>query len=193
MSIFDLIFLGSVLLALFLIGRMAVQAVRGRWSGLRRTAGFLGLFLVSYAIALVAMALARPRHVFAAGERKCFDDWCVAGISAEPANASDATTCRSDDGSRTWIATLQVSSDAKRVRQRARDAAADLEDREGHRYEPCGGPLGAGTGPPRTLSDELGPGESFRVLLPFRLPADARACGATSPSRRFPRNLDYRR
>jgi hypothetical protein len=65
---------------------------------------------------------------------------------------------------------IEVSSDAKRVRQRALDARAELEDRQGKRYQPCAAPLSSGTAPARWLSDELGPGESFRVILPFRLP-----------------------
>jgi hypothetical protein len=85
--------------------------------------------------------------------------------------------CGADRDGRTWIATIEVSSDAKRIRQRARDARAELEDRQGRRYQPCAAALPFGTGPARLLSDEVGPGESFRVFLPFRLPGDRTPAG----------------
>jgi hypothetical protein len=79
---------------------------------------------------LVTVALLMPRRTFATGERECFDDWCAAGIGAEPAAAADSP-CAVEAGTRVWIATVEVSSDAKRVRQRAPDARALLEDRGG--------------------------------------------------------------
>jgi hypothetical protein len=186
MRIFDLVFIASVLLTFFLLSRTALLATRGRWSGMRRTAGILTLFLFCYGTVLVATALSMPRRFYAPGERRCFDDWCIAALTAEIATKPASTPCATDEAGRIWIATLKVSSDAKRVRQRALDAAADLEDRNGHRFAPCAAPLSAGSDPPRMLSDELGPGESFRVLLPFRIPADAQPAGLVIRHGAFP-------
>ena len=175
----DLVLLGSVVVVLVLLVRLGVQAVRGRWDAVGRGARGLGLYLGCYAIVLVAVALTMPRESRAARERECFDDWCAAGVRVEPA-ASDAP-CAVDPGTRLWIVTVEVSSDAKRVRQRAPDARALLEDRGGREYEACAGPLGA-----HALADELGPGDSFLVTEPFRLPAAAVPAGAVISHGGFP-------
>lgn len=73
-----------------------------------------------------------------------------------------------------------------RVRQRARDARAELEDQQGRRHEPCAASLTNGTEPRRSLSDELGPGESFRVFLPFRLPNTVKPAGLVVHHGDFP-------
>jgi hypothetical protein len=175
----DLFFLASVLLVLILCGRIAISALQGRWGTARRTARLLGLFVASYAVLLMALALALPRRFYAVGERRCFDDWCVAALGARVADGPADPPCQPMQGSRTWVAVAEVSSVARRVRQRARDARAELEDRQGHRYQPCAAPS-------RQLSDELGPGESFRVLLPFRLPMGARPAGLVVHHGDFP-------
>ncbi len=173
MTLTDLAFLASVLLVMSLLVWIAVCAARRKWSGMRRVASFAGLFLAGHAIVLVTVALLMPRRFLVPGERRCFDDWCVAALSAERKGNM-------------WVATLEVSSEARRVRQRAWDAVALLEDTEGRRYDPCGSPLRAGGGPPRMLSDELGPGESFRVLQPFCLPEDTHPAGVVVHHGAFP-------
>jgi hypothetical protein len=52
-----------------------------------------------------------------------------------------------------------------------------LEDGQAKRYQPCAAPLTSGTEPARSLTGEIGPGESFRVMLPFRLPGAATPAG----------------
>jgi hypothetical protein len=175
-----LVLLGSVLLVLGMLLRLVVLAARGRWDGARRGARGLGLYLACYAGILVTVALVMPRQTRAPHERACFDDWCVAGISAEPAAATDAP-CVAEPGARVWLATVEVSSDAKRVRQRAPDARALLEDGGGREYAACGPPLGA-----HGLADELGPGEAFDVTEPFRLPAGAIPAGVVISHGGFP-------
>ena len=186
MTLSDLIFLASVVLVLVLSVRIAVSALRGRWDKARRLTWMLAWFIAGYAVVLIPAALLRPRRIYATGERRCFDDWCVTALSAKVADVSADVPCQSSQGSRTWVAVAEVFSDAKRIRQRARDARAELEDRQGRRYQPCSAPLGNGTEPPRFLSDELGPGESFRVLLPFQLPDNAEPAGLLMHHGSFP-------
>lgn len=184
MSLLDvlgtLVLLGSVLVVLVAMVRLAVLAVRGRWDRVRRVVRSLGLYFAGYAVVLLAVALTMPRRTFAPGERECFDDWCAAGIAAEPAAPADSA-CTVEPGTRVWFATVEVSSDAKRVRQRAPDARALLEDRSGREYAACGGRLGS-----HELADELGPGEAFRVTEPFRLPAGALPGGVVISHGAFP-------
>lgn len=186
MMLTDLLFLVSVLFVLGMCIGIAVSAVRGRWGSTGRLGRILAGFVAAYALTLVCVSLARPRRIYAPGERRCFDDWCVAAVDAAMADGPDAAACRGDQGGRTWIADIEVSSDAKRVRQRALDARAELEDRQGQRYQPCAGPLRRGDEPARVLSDELGPGESFHVFLPFRMPEDRSPAGLVAHHGDFP-------
>jgi len=169
----------SVLVVLVLVVRVAVLAALGRWSRCRGAALVLGGYGGGYLAVLVAVSLVMPRRSFAPGERECFDDWCVAGVAVRPAAAE--APCAAEPGRRVWIATVEVSSDAKRVRQRARDARAVLEDRAGRWYEPCAAPLDA-----HDLTDELGPGEAFTVTVPFRLPEAAAPAGVVVHHGAFP-------
>jgi hypothetical protein len=175
-----LVLLGSVVFTLVTAVRLAVLALRRRWDRARQVARVFGIYVACYAGALVVVALAMPRQAFAPRERLCFDDWCAAGITAEPAPAADAP-CTAEAGSRVWVATIEVSSDAKRVRQRALDARALLEDRGGRVYAACGAPLGA-----HAFADEIGPGESFDVVVPFALPAGAAPAGVVISHGAFP-------
>jgi hypothetical protein len=166
MTLSDLVFLGSLLFVAGWCARIVWSILRRRWEKTGRLIRSLGVFLAAYAAILMAVSLVRPRRFYAAGERRCFDDWCVAALDAKPVDGR---------GDCNWVATVEVSSDAKRICQRALDAHAELEDGQGNRYSPCAPPLAAGPGPVRWLSDELGPGESFRVVLPFRIPGGAPA------------------
>jgi hypothetical protein len=186
MTLSDLFFLASVVLVLILSVRIAVSAVRGRFDKARRWTFMLACFVACYSVALISAALLLPRRFYAPGERRCYDDWCVTALSAAVADTSTGEPCGSGQGSRTWAAVVEVSSVARGIRQRARDARAELEDRQGRRYQPCSEPLRSGTEPPRFLSDELGPGESFRVSLPFRLPDDAEPAGLVMHHGDFP-------
>jgi hypothetical protein len=186
MTLNDLFFLASFLAALGLCCRIAYCALRRRWDAARRSARWLGLFAAGYAAVLMAVALALPRRFYAPGERRCFDDWCVAALGAKALDAPADPPCQPGQGGRVWVAEVEVSSVALRVRQRARDARVELEDRQGRRYQPCAEPLPAGGGQARLLSDELGPGGSFRVAVPFRLPEAASPAGLAVHHGDFP-------
>jgi hypothetical protein len=178
MTIFDLFFLISVIFVLAMAIRIAISAIRRRWDTVGRRGRFLGMFMAFYAVVLIVAALALPRRFYRSGERRCFDEWCAAALGAA---AATGTPCGPDNGGRDWVATVEVSSDARRVRQRAPDAHAELEDLQGRRYRPC-----AASGSDKSLTDELGPGESFRVSLPFRLPRDATPAGIVLHHGDFP-------
>ena len=158
MTIPDLVFLASVAIVLVLFGRVLF---------FRRGGRYLFGFLTAYFLTLVLVGLLSPRRYYVQGQRRCFDDWCVTVIGARPA-----------DTGRAWVAEVELSSTARRVRQSARDAGVEIEDEQGRRYEP--------TAAGRSLSDELGPGESFRVLLQFQLPDGARPAGLVVHHGDFP-------
>ena len=123
-----------------------------------RTAWWAAGFVLSYALVLIGVSLLSPRRILEPGERRCYDDWCVTALSAQQSSSG------------TWVATLEVWSVAKRITQSAPDATADMEDTSGRVFAP--------DAPPEpSMSRLLGPGERFRVQVPFRLPVGARPAG----------------
>jgi len=170
----------SLIVVLVMGVRLLWRAARGRWSDAARQARWLGGYVGAYAVVLVAVALTMPRDSRVPGERECFDDWCAAGVAAQPATGSDAP-CAAAPDSRVWVATIEVSSDAKRVRQRALDAQAVLEDAGGREYGACAPPLGR-----HALADQIGPGEAFTVMELFRIPAGAVPAGVVISHGAFP-------
>ena len=184
MTLFDLLFLASFFFVVVSLLALAVAAIRGRAATLRRWAQVLALYLGAYAVALLLVSLLSPRRIYSPGERRCWDDWCTTAVRVTPAGNSTSPSCPAGPDARVWLAEIQVYSDAKRVRQRAPDARAELEDQQGVRYSPCGAPLAPpvasypqASGLWHTLSDPLGPGESFIVVLPFALPANRQPAG----------------
>ena len=177
MQVTDLFFLACVLFVFVLLLRIAIALLRQRWAAAGRIMRSLGLFLIGYAVVLLVVGFTMPRRSFASGQRECFDDWCVAALSVTPAEVSPKFSCPPGPDSDTWVASVEVSSDAKRVRQRARDAWVELEDQSGQRYPACAATLQQGAQPLHWLTDELGPGDSFKVWLPFRIPHTAKPVG----------------
>ncbi|HUA61201.1 MAG TPA: hypothetical protein VML19_20720 [Verrucomicrobiae bacterium] len=177
MTVGDLVFLASVLFVVTLCLRVAISVMRRRWKTAGRLGRLLAWFAAIYTLVLISVGLLMPRRVYVPGARRCFDDWCASAIEARPSNVP---------GGCNWMVTIEISSDAKRVRQRARDARAEVEDQRGTRYQPCGPPLARGAEPARALSDELGPGESFDVVLAFRLPAGRTPAGLVLHHGDFP-------
>jgi hypothetical protein len=186
MTLFDLRFLASTLFILICLVLILISALRRRSDRLRWWARVLLSYGALYALVLLATSLLSPRRVLAPGQRRCWDDWCATAERAVPAGASTISACPSAPNTRLWLAEIQVYSDAKRVRQRAPDAHAQLEDQNGVRYSPCAGWLTQGTNPPHALSDPLGPGESFSVLLPFQIPANQQPAGLVLEHGKFP-------
>lgn len=180
MTLNDLAFLFSVIFVLTMAGAILVAAIGRRWDAVARKGRRLAIFVAVYTLVLVVWSLALPRRFYAPGQRRCFDDWCVAAVSLRPAKASE-TSCTQENGREVWLATFEVSSVALRVRQRAADATAELEDDRGNRYRPC-----ASANEGASLSDPLGPGESFRVSVPFALPREATPAGAVLHHGDFP-------
>ena len=175
----SLVLLGSIVFVLICSGLLVVSGIRGQRGRVRAIFRALMLYVLGYAVVLVVVGLIMPRRSLAAGERLCYDDWCVAALDAAPAEAERVAGC---EGPNMCIVRLEVSSDAKRVRQRAADAAALLEDRAAHHYRPCGAPDPGGA----TLRDELGPAESFRVALAFMLPTGRSPVGVVIRHGYFP-------
>ena len=158
MTAFDLLFLASFLVSVMVLVAAAYQAIRGRAP---RAFSILRVWLVCavlYLGASVAVAYAAPQRVIAAGEPWCFDDWCLTVKDVERAG----TRCNVN---------VLISSQAKRVTQRAEGAWIYLRDENDTHYQPA---------PDSTdvpLDVLLQPGEFVAAKRSFQVPANVRELG----------------
>ena len=159
MTIFEPLFLILVLVAVIVLMRAAVAAVRGRRGDARRALTRLGIAAVIYMVVVFAVSLATPRRNYRIGDTRCFDDWCVAVTSATRPAPTSVTVG------------LRLSSRARRVPQRELGTVVYLIDSAGHRYDPV---LDSRVVPLDTL---LQPGQSVDAWRTFAVPRDARGLG----------------
>jgi len=152
MTIFDLLFLASFLASVITLVSAAVLAIRGRAS---RAFSMVGVWLVCAAVYLgisVAVAYAAPQRVIAAGTPWCFDDWCLTVENVKHAGAI-------------YDVDLKLSSEAKRVTQRAKGAWIYVRDENDTHYDPTPNPSDV------PLDVLLQPGESVAAQRSFKVPA----------------------
>jgi hypothetical protein len=158
MSIFDVLFLASFLVSLIVLFMAAYAAIRGRLS---RAFWILGVWLACASLYLatsLAVAYAAPQRVIAMGSPWCFDDWCLTVTKIRHADTN-------------YSVDLLISSEAKRVAQRANGAWIYLRDENDRHYEPFDDP---GEVPLDVL---LQPNESVAVQRRFHVPGKVRELG----------------
>ena len=158
MTILDVLFLASFLASVIALATAAYAAIRGRtW----RAFSILRVWLICVVLYLgtsVAVAYAAPQRVIAAGTPWCFDDWC---LSVEKVTHADAN----------YIVGLLISSEAKRVTQRAKGAWIYLRDENDTHYDPTANPSDV------PLDVLLQPGESVAAQRSFKVPANVHELG----------------
>jgi hypothetical protein len=173
MSIFDLLFLASMLGVAVVLVRILYLLIRTRWRAAGRAAAWLLLFIAAYMLVLVGFSIAEPRQEVAIGTPQCFDDWC---ITVEEASRQDAIGTTRATGT-FCVATLRVSSRAKGRPQRETDVRVYLLDDRGRRFDvsPAGQRAlerqGLAGSPLTSYADA---GGSFESRLAFDVPRDVR-------------------
>ena len=158
MKVFDLLFLACFLVSVIALGTAAYAAIRGR---VPRAFWILRVWLACAALYLgasVAVAYAAPQRVIAVGTPWCFDDWC---LTVENVKRAD----------RVFNVDLRISSEAKRVTQRANGAWIYLRDENDHHYEPLSDRAQV------PLDVLLQPGESVAAKRSFKVPGNVRELG----------------
>jgi hypothetical protein len=156
MAIFDLLFLSAFAVSLIALIAAAYAAVRGRTT---RAFSILGIWMICAALYLatsIAVAFAAPQRVLAVGEPWCFDDWC---LTVENTRRTDST----------YDVGLRISSEAKRVTQRANGAWIYLRDEHDKHYDPAPAAV--------PLDILLQPRESVTAKRSFNVPAGVRELG----------------
>jgi hypothetical protein len=137
----------------------AVMAIRGRFATALRILRNYAICFAIYMTIVFTVALLTPQRVVQLGEDRCFDDWCVA-------------VERADHQGNTYTVTMRVSSQAKRVSQRAKGANVFLVDSRGRRFGPAPDPSAV------PFDVLLQPGEAVETKRSYTLPGDAREVGA---------------
>jgi hypothetical protein len=162
MTIYDLLFLFLVLVSAIVLLTVGVKAIRGRGKSALLLLGVWAACMAVYFGICVATAAAEDQKVLPLGEPQCFDDWCIQvdGVNRSP--AANATE---------YVATIRISSRARRVTQREKDVTVLLQDATGNRYAAAA----AANEPPFDV--QLGPGESVTTHREFQLPAGSQPAG----------------
>jgi hypothetical protein len=131
MSIFDLLFLASMLGVAIVVVRILYLLIRTRWHAAGRTSAWLLMFIAAYMLVLAGFSIAEPRQEVAIGTPQCFDDWC---ITVEATSRQDAIGTTRASGT-FCVATVRVSSRAKGRPQRETDVRVYLLDDRGRRFD----------------------------------------------------------
>ena len=162
MSIFDLLFMFLFLTSLVTLSTAAASAFRGRRERAARILRIYGICFAVYMSIVILVAITSPRRIVHLGEDRCFDDWCVTVEDAEHRPSPEGVA---------YTVTLQLSSRARRVNQRANGAYVYLTDSQGREFDPAPEP---GAIPMDVM---LHPGEAVQTRRTFTIPNDARDVG----------------
>jgi hypothetical protein len=164
MTIFDLVFIAAIFTGLVLLIRVLWKLFRRNSQGARRAAIQLGIIGTLYMAVLLTVSISTPQRVLGMREDRCFDDWCIA--------VDDCSVAR-NYGKDHYVVGLRVSSRARRVSQRALDAAVYLTDATGVQYYPSPEAqriYDASHPENKPLSALLGSLDSFSTVRVFDLP-----------------------
>jgi hypothetical protein len=157
MTVFDLLFIGLFLTTVASLLLMLFLFANGRGDGAWRLARYLSAGWLAYMTLVVAVSTSVPQRVLHAGEARCFDDWCITVLGAEPAGAAHLKV------------RVTISSRARRAVQRESGIRLSLLDESG--LDESGrrrGTLAACS--PVSLDARLEPGEARETncLFDFR-------------------------
>jgi hypothetical protein len=173
MSVFDLLFLTSMLGVAVVLVRLIYLLIRTRWRAAGKAASRLLLFIAAYMLVLTGFSIAEPRQQVPLGTPQCFDDWC---ITVEKASRQAVIGTARAAGT-FCVATVRVSSRAKGWPQRETDVRVYLIDDRGRRFDVS--PTGQRAleqqglaGLP--LTSYAGAGGSFESRLAFDVRRDVR-------------------
>jgi hypothetical protein len=161
MSVFDLIFIGTVLGTIVAGILVLVDIVRGRLAQAARIVAACSIGAAVYLATGLTVSYFKPQHIVSIGEPWCFDDWC---LQVKNVNRLPSAT-------RAYKVDFRMFSRAGRVSQRASGAWVYLIDGNGRRYEPDSDP---GSVPLDVL---LRPRESVEASRVFQVAGDAANLG----------------
>ncbi len=162
MSLFDLLFMLLTLAAVLGLATAALQAIRGRSQAAVRIVRRVLVAAGAYLVIVATVARLGPRRDYRVGDQRCFDDWCIAVVDAQPSATPSSTR---------YVVFLRLSNRAKRTPMGEKGTVVYLMDSRGRRFDPIPDPKAI---PFDTL---LQPGASLVVERRFNVPPDAQDLG----------------
>jgi hypothetical protein len=162
MSVFDLLFLLLTLAAVLGLATAALQAMRGRSQAAVRIVRRVLVAAGAYLAIVATVARLEPRRDYRVGDQRCFDDWCITVVDAQP---------RATPGGTRYVVSLRLSNRARRSPMGEKGTVVYLMDSLGRRFDPIPDPKGIG------FDTLLQPGASLIVERRFNVPPDARGLG----------------
>ncbi len=157
MNLFEPLFLLVVLATLVTIIAMGIFVARGQRAPAGRLAARLGAGLGLYVVALIGASLVVAPRVVEPGTPKCFDDWCIAVVSARWVEAPGVQL----------EVVLRLSSRARQRPMGERGTFVYVVDAGNRRYEAI-----QPTGEP-SFDRALQPGQSLDTVRRFDVQRDA--------------------
>lgn len=154
MTVFDLLFIGIFLGSVGVVLMMAVNLLRGRFKQAARLLELYGIGLTLYLGVVVTVSLVSAPRILAVGERRCFDDWCIAVENIERSEKA---------GDVTYSAHLKMFNQAQRVSQREHGVVVYLLDQKGQRFNATQDPSAA------PFDSLLQPGDVISTTRSFSL------------------------
>lgn len=150
--------------------------LRHQWKQVKYILLAPGSFLVLYTMLLLGVSILSPQRVLAMHQNRCFDDWCLAVERVvQQSSIGDSPKVVTAHGT-FYLVTVQVSSQARAITQRALDVQIYLLDAQGQRYDPdtSGQQALDATGHGgQPLDSQLAPGGSFIRIVVFDLPKNS--------------------
>ena len=179
MSLFDLIFIGSFLAAVGTALAAIVQLLRGRRASAARISGSLAVAIALYLAVVVGVSLSTPQRVLPQGERRCWDEWCLAVEEATRADSLAPGAVAGRDESLIMLA-VRISSRSRGRPQREGGVRLFLLDSLGQRYDVdtvAQQALTAAGIAGDSIGSMLQPGASILHHVAFRVPRSATGLG----------------
>jgi len=189
MTVSDLLLMLTVLATVVGLLLGACCLARRRWRPARRILLALSVFPGSYAAVLVTVSLVSPQQVLGPHQGRCFDDWCLSVQRVARQHTVGRWPHVATARGRFYLVTVEVSSRAQRISQRAVDAQVYLLDASGQHYDPVPDAqqaldaTGSGGQP---LDTELPPESSFTRTVVFDMPMEGRPSGLVVVHGLFP-------
>jgi hypothetical protein len=182
MTIFDLLFIVVFLASVSVLLAAFVQILRRRARQALKMLSVFGLCLAAYVGVVVTVSLASPQRLVAAGQDRCFDDWCVAVDSAATFDTLGQGELAINANGVFYVVTLRLSNHGRGRPQRASSAAVTLRDDDGRPYDVSTRgqrAFEAEHGPAAPLTTTVSVGQPVVTVQVFDVPSSAHISGLT--------------
>jgi hypothetical protein len=182
MMIFDLLFIFVVLASAAALVFAAVSALLARRQRALTVLGGYAVGIVIYLGVVAFVGLISPQRIFAVGEDRCFDDWCVAVADVTAVTELGEGADRVRANGQFYVVTLRLSNHARGRSQRVSSAAVHLIDDKEQLFEVSQSgqaAFEAQNGPALPLTSLLEVGQSINTVRVFDIPADSHHVGLT--------------